>query len=54
MSERVLTVEDEPEMQVILRDNLEYEGYEVVSATTGRGRPADGGRANNPTWCCST
>jgi DNA-binding response OmpR family regulator len=35
MSVRVLTVEDEPEMQVILRDNLEYEGYEVVSATTG-------------------
>jgi DNA-binding response OmpR family regulator len=35
MSERVLTVEDEPEMQVILRDNLEYEGYEVISATTG-------------------
>jgi DNA-binding response OmpR family regulator len=35
MSIRVLTVEDEPEMQVILRDNLEYEGYEVVSATTG-------------------
>jgi DNA-binding response OmpR family regulator len=35
VSERVLTVEDEPEMQVILRDNLEYEGYEVVSAATG-------------------
>jgi DNA-binding response OmpR family regulator len=35
VSVRVLTVEDEPEMQVILRDNLEYEGYEVVSATTG-------------------
>jgi DNA-binding response OmpR family regulator len=35
VSERVLTVEDEPEMQVILRDNLEYEGYEVISATTG-------------------
>jgi DNA-binding response OmpR family regulator len=35
VSERVLTVEDEPEMQVILRDNLEYEGYEVISAATG-------------------
>ena len=35
MALRVLTVEDEPEMQVILRDNLEYEGFEVLSATTG-------------------
>lgn len=32
---RVLVVEDEPQMQVILRDNLEYEGYEVVDAETG-------------------
>jgi DNA-binding response OmpR family regulator len=32
---RVLTIEDEPEMQVILRDNLEYEGFEVLSAATG-------------------
>ena len=35
MALRVLAVEDEPEMQVILRDNLAYEGYEVLSATTG-------------------
>ena len=35
MALRVLTIEDEPEMQVILRDNLEYEGFEVLSATTG-------------------
>lgn len=35
MAPRVLTVEDEPEMQVILQDNLEYEGYEVLSAATG-------------------
>ena len=35
MALRVLTVEDEPEMQVILRDNLEYEGFEVLSAATG-------------------
>lgn len=32
---RVLVVEDEPEMQVILRDNLEYEGFEAISAETG-------------------
>jgi DNA-binding response OmpR family regulator len=35
MALRVLAVEDEPEMQVILRDNLEYEGFEVLSAATG-------------------
>ena len=35
MALRVLTVEDEPEMQVILHDNLEYEGYVVLSAATG-------------------
>jgi DNA-binding response OmpR family regulator len=35
MALRVLAVEDEPEMQVILRDNLAYEGYEVLSAATG-------------------
>jgi len=35
MGTRVLLVEDEPEMQVLLRDNLEYEGWEVVSADTG-------------------
>jgi len=35
MTARVLVVEDEAEMQVILRDNLEYEGYEVSSAATG-------------------
>lgn len=35
MSVRVLAVEDEPGMQVILRDNLEHEGYEVLSAATG-------------------
>lgn len=32
---RILVVEDEPEMQVMLRDNLRYEGYEVLSAETG-------------------
>jgi len=32
---RVLIVEDEPEMSMILRDNLEYEGFEVAVAVTG-------------------
>jgi DNA-binding response OmpR family regulator len=35
MTQRVLIVEDEPQMQIILRDNLEYEGFEVIVATTG-------------------
>ena len=32
---RVLTVEDEPDLRLILQDNLEFEGYEVLSASTG-------------------
>jgi DNA-binding response OmpR family regulator len=32
---RVLIVEDEPELVTVLRDNLELEGYAVISATTG-------------------
>jgi two-component system alkaline phosphatase synthesis response regulator PhoP len=35
MLARVLLIEDEPEMQVILTDNLQYEGYDVVSFGTG-------------------
>ncbi len=35
MAQRILLVEDEPDMKVILRDNLEYEGYEVLDADTG-------------------
>ena len=32
---RILIVEDEPAMVAGLRDNFEYEGYEVLSATDG-------------------
>src|SRR6266851_1310219 len=32
---RILIVEDEPAMVAGLRDNFEYEGYEVISATDG-------------------
>src|SRR5258706_4353751 len=32
---RILIVEDEPAMVAGLRDNLEYEGYEVISAADG-------------------
>ncbi|HYU78429.1 MAG TPA: response regulator transcription factor [Vicinamibacterales bacterium] len=35
MAYRILVIEDEPEMQLMLRDNLQYEGYEVLSAQTG-------------------
>jgi DNA-binding response OmpR family regulator len=35
MPYRILVIEDEPEMQVMLRDNLRYEGYDVISAETG-------------------
>src|ERR1700754_2112992 len=32
---RILIVEDEPAMVAALRDNFEYEGFEVVSAVDG-------------------
>jgi DNA-binding response OmpR family regulator len=35
MPARVLVIEDEPEMQVILTDNLQFEGYQVLSVDTG-------------------
>lgn len=35
MAYQILVIEDEPEMQVMLRDNLQYEGYDVLSAETG-------------------
>ena len=35
MAERILVVEDEPDMAMGLRDNLEFEGYEVHTAETG-------------------
>lgn len=33
---RILIVEDEPSMVAGLRDNFEYEGYEVITASDGR------------------
>src|SRR5262249_32029390 len=35
MKTRILIVEDEPAMVAGLRDNFEYEGYEVISAQDG-------------------
>ena len=35
MTKRVLVIDDEPQMLLGLRDNLELEGYEVLTATNG-------------------
>src|ERR687891_1174416 len=35
MKSKILIVEDEPAMVAGLRDNFEYEGYEVISASDG-------------------
>src|SRR5262245_65468937 len=35
LTKRILVIEDEPQMLLGLRDNLELEGYEVVTASDG-------------------
>src|ERR1041384_2332105 len=35
VTQRILVIEDEPQMLLGLRDNLELEGYEVVTASDG-------------------
>jgi two-component system alkaline phosphatase synthesis response regulator PhoP len=35
MTASVLVVEDEAELRIVLEDNLQYEGYRVISAATG-------------------
>ncbi|MCZ6795831.1 MAG: response regulator transcription factor [Planctomycetota bacterium] len=35
MSSKILVIEDEPDMAMGLRDNLEFEGYEVLTASDG-------------------
>ena len=35
MMASVLVVEDEAELRIVLEDNLQYEGYRVISAATG-------------------
>jgi DNA-binding response OmpR family regulator len=47
MVPRVLTVEDEPDLRLILQDNLEFEGYEVLTASTGE-EGLDLARARRP------
>lgn len=36
MMKRILVVEDEPDMQAGIKDNLEFEGYEVDTASDGK------------------
>jgi DNA-binding response OmpR family regulator len=36
MTKRILVIEDEPQMLLGLRDNLELEGYEVITAADGQ------------------
>ena len=36
MARRVLVVEDEASLQLLIKDNLEMEGLDVVCASTGR------------------
>ena len=53
MTKRILVIEDEPQMLLGLRDNLELEGYEVVTAADARtGWPKPSRR--RPTWSSST
>ncbi len=49
---RILLVEDEKDLLELLRFNLEREGLEVATATSGAAAlTARSGR--RPTWCCS-
>ncbi len=32
---KILVIEDDPDMTMGLRDNLEFDGYEVLTAATG-------------------
>jgi DNA-binding response OmpR family regulator len=47
---RILVIEDEPQMLLGLRDNLELEGYEVQTAADGE----EGLARSCPTWSFST
>ncbi len=41
---RILIIEDEPDLQELLRYNLSKEGHQVAIAGTGGDGPAGGGR----------
>ena len=50
MTKRILVIEDEPQMLLGLRDNLELEGYEVETAADGEDGLHEGDRRSRPTW----
>lgn len=50
---RILIVEDEPAMVSGLRDNFEFEGYEVITAGDGV-EGLDARSRIRPTWSCWT
>jgi DNA-binding response OmpR family regulator len=47
MSQKVLLVEDEPDMLLGLKDNFEFEGYEVITAADGA-QALERARAHKP------
>ena len=46
---KILIVEDEPDMVLGLKDNFEFEGYEVLTASDGADRPGAGAQRRSPT-----
>ena len=51
---RILIIEDEPAMVAGLRDNFEYEGYEVISARATEWQASSAPWRMIPTWWCWT
>ena len=52
--ERILIIEDEPNILELVAYNLEKEGWIVSKAMTGEERLAEGPEEHPPTWCCWT
>ena len=52
--DRVLVVDDEPQIRRALRTSLEAHGYEVATVGTGEEGVVGVGGAGSPTSCCST
>ena len=50
----ILLIEDEPEMQKGLRDNLEFEGYKVDVAGSGKEGLKKDAQSYVTTWFCWT
>lgn len=50
---RVLVIDDEPDVLMLCRVNLELAGHEVIEATNGR-RASSSPCGSARTWSCST